>query len=130
MVPTVIQPQIDDDNSAPESISFGEQMECLEIVDGISPMPQETSRQANSQMRLGSLKPRSNMSISGLEPAAEHNMSYMLKAKPDEPVSFYPCISPPANDHIDVGFGRRHGDSFCVCGAIDRQTVIIDVISL
>jgi len=43
MVPAVVQPQTDDDASAPAPTTFGERMECLEIVPGISPMPQGTS---------------------------------------------------------------------------------------
>jgi hypothetical protein len=27
----------------------------------------------------------------------------LLTAKPVEPVSYYPCISPPADSHIDLG---------------------------
>jgi len=67
-------------------------MECHGIVPGISLIPQGTSRQGSSQLRLGSMKPQSTMSISGREPATEHDTSHLLKAKPDEPVSFYPCI--------------------------------------
>jgi hypothetical protein len=57
-------------------------------------------------------------------------MSTLLKMKPDEPVSFYPCIKPPANHHIDFGFGPSYGDGFCVWGGMDGYTVISDVISL
>jgi hypothetical protein len=31
--------------------------------------------------------------------------------------------------HVDIGFGQRHGDSSCICGGIDMQIVIFDVIS-
>ena len=91
-VPVVVQPQTDDDASAPPPTTFGELMERLDIVPGISQMPQGTSRPGSSHIRLGSVKPQSNTSISGLEPAVEPDTSPLLKAKPVEPVSFYPCI--------------------------------------
>jgi len=67
-------------------------MKSLEIVRGISQMPQRTSRPGSSHIRLGSVKSQSNMSISGLKPAAECDTSRLLKANPVEPVSFYHCI--------------------------------------
>ena len=42
-VPAVVQPQMDHDAPAPPPPSFGALMECLEIVPGISQMPQGTS---------------------------------------------------------------------------------------
>ena len=91
-VPVVVQPQTDDDASAPPPTTFGELMERLDIVPGISQMPQGTSRPGSSHIQLGSVKPQSNKSIAGLEPAVEPDTSPLLKAKPVEPVSFYPCI--------------------------------------
>jgi len=91
-VPAVVQQQTDDDAATPVPTTIGELLECLKIVPGISQMPQGTSRPGSSHIRLCSVKPQSNTSISGLEPAAEHDMSSLLKAKPVEPVSFYPCI--------------------------------------
>jgi len=67
-------------------------MERLDIVPGISQMPQGTSRPGSSHIRLGSVKSQSNTTISGLEPDAEADMLPLLKAKPVEPVSFYPCL--------------------------------------
>ena len=67
-------------------------MEKLDIVPGISQMPQGTSRPGSSHIRLGSVKPQSNTTISGLEPATEPDTLRLLKVKPVEPVSFYPCI--------------------------------------
>ena len=43
-VPVVVQPQTDDDTSAPPPTTFGELLERLDIVLGISPMAQGTSR--------------------------------------------------------------------------------------
>jgi len=55
-------------------------------------MPQGTSQPQSSHERLGSVKPKSNLTISGLEAAAEHGTSPLLKVKPVESFSFYPCI--------------------------------------
>jgi len=91
-VPVVVQPQTDDEASAPPPITFGESMERLDIVPGISQVQQGTSRPGSSCIRLGSVKLQSHTSISGLEPAAEPDTSPLLKAKPVEPVSFYRCL--------------------------------------
>jgi len=91
-VPVVVQPQTDDDASAPPPTTFGELIERLDIVPGISQMPQGTSQPRRSHIRLGWVKPQSNTTISGLEPAAELDTLPLLKAKPVEPVSFYPCL--------------------------------------
>jgi hypothetical protein len=109
-VPVLVQPQKDDGTVAPPPTTFGQLMERLDIFPGISEMPQGTSRPASSLIGLGSVKPQSNTSISGLEPAIEPDTSPLLKANPVEPVRFFPCIEPPANHHIDFRFGRRHGD--------------------
>jgi hypothetical protein len=91
-------------------------------------MPEGTSLAGITHIWLGSVKPQSNTSISGLESATETDTSRCLQAKPVAAVSFYPCMLPPANHHIDFGRRRRHGDGFCVSGGIDRQSVIFDVI--
>jgi len=67
-------------------------MERLDIVPGISQMPQGTSRPGISHIRLGSVKPQSNSTISGLDPAAEPDTLPLLEAKPVEPVSIHPCL--------------------------------------
>jgi len=91
-VPAVVQPQTMNDAPAPLPATFGELMESLDIVPGISQRPQGTSRPGSSHIRLGSVKPQSQSSIPSGEPAAEPDSSMLLKAKPVEPVSFYPCI--------------------------------------
>jgi len=126
-VPAVVQPQTADDAAAPVPTIFGELTECLDIVLRISHMLQGTSRPGSSHIRLGSVKPQWNMSIPSLEPAKKPDSSMLLKGKPVEPVNFDPCVEPPAIDHIDFGFGQRHGDGCCACGQIDTQTVIFDV---
>jgi len=129
-VPVVVQPQTDDDASAPPPTTFRKLMERLDIVPGISQMPQGTSRPGSSHIWLCSVKPQWNTSMSRLEPAIEPNTSPLLKAKPVEPEGFYMCIWPAANHHIDFGFRQRHGHGSCVSGGIDRQSVIFDVICL
>jgi len=91
-VPVVVQPQTDDDASAPPPTTFGELMDRLDTVPRISQMPQGTSWPGSSHIRLGSVKPQSNSTISGLEPAAEPNTLPLLNVKPVEPVSIYPCL--------------------------------------
>jgi len=91
-VPAVVQPQTMDDSPAPPTATFGELMESLAIVPGISQRPQGTSRPGSSHIRLRLVKPQSQSSIPSGEPAAEPDSSMLLKAKPVEPVCFYPCI--------------------------------------
>jgi hypothetical protein len=91
-VPAVVQPQTNDDALAPPLATFGKLMESLDIVPGISQRPQGTSRPGRGHIRLGSVKPQSKSSIPSAEPAVEPDSSMLLKAKPVEPVSFYPCI--------------------------------------
>jgi len=91
-VPAIVQPQTMDDAPAPPPATFGEVMESLDNVPGISQKPQMTSRPGSSHIRLGSVKPQSKSSIPCGEPAAEPDSSMLLKAKPVDPVSFYPCI--------------------------------------
>jgi hypothetical protein len=89
-VPAVVQPQTDEDAAAPTPKSFGELMECLDIVPGVPQMPQWTSRPGRSHMTLGSGKVQSNLSILCLAPAPEPDSSLIRNAKPVELVSFDP----------------------------------------
>jgi len=54
-VPAVVLPQTMDDAPAPPPATFGELMESLDIVPGISQRPQGTSRPGSSHIRLGSV---------------------------------------------------------------------------
>jgi len=120
----VVQPLMND-NAPPHSpTTFAELMVSLDSVPGIS---QGTSRAGSSHIRLGSVRPQSKSSIPSREPAAEPDSSPLLKAKPVEPLSFYPCLWPPANYQIDIRFWWRDGDGSCVCGRMQMQTVIFDV---
>jgi len=123
-VPAIVQQRPNDDAPLHPPTTSAELMESLNIVPGIL---EGTSRPGSNHIRLGSVKPQSKSSIPSGEPAAEPDSSPLLKAKPVEPVSFYPCIWPPANYHIDIGFRGRDGDGSCVCGRIDMHNVILNV---
>jgi len=88
----VVQPQTNDDALAPPPTTFGELMESLDILTGIWQTPQGTSRLGSSHNRLCSVKSEWKSSILSGEPATEPDSSMLLKAKPVEQVSFYPCI--------------------------------------
>jgi hypothetical protein len=87
-----VQPETDDDTSAPPPTTFGELMDRRDIVPGILQMPEATSLAGITHIWLGSVKPQSNTSISGLESATETDTSRLLQAKPVVTVSFYPCM--------------------------------------
>ena len=95
-VPAVVQPQTNYDAPSPPPTTFGELMESLNILHGISQRLQGTSRPGSSHVRLGLVKPQSKSSIPSGEPAAEPDSSTLLKATPVElvssvePVIFYP----------------------------------------
>jgi hypothetical protein len=90
-------------------------------------MPQQSFRPGSSHFRLGSVKPHVKSSISSGESAAESDSSLVLKAKPVEPVIYYPRVLLPVNNHMDIGFRWRDGDGSCICGRIAIQKVIFDV---
>jgi len=90
-VSAIFQPQTNGDAPAHLPTTFGELMDSLDIVHAKSQSPQGTSRPGSSHISLGSVKPQSKSSIPSGEPAAEPDSSTLLKAKPVEPVSFYPC---------------------------------------
>jgi len=54
MVPAVIQPQMENHSTWSGLTTFGELMETLDTIFGISQIPQVTSRPGSSHMRLGS----------------------------------------------------------------------------
>ena len=94
-VPAGIKSETDHVAAAPSPTRFGELLETLDIVPGISPMPQCTSRPASSHMRVGSGKPKSPERISSFPPGAKPDSSQMTYATPVQPVSAYHCILPP-----------------------------------
>jgi len=91
-VPAVVQPQTNDDILAPPPGTFGELMESLDIVPGISQRPQGPSRPGSSHIRLGLVKPQPKSSTPCGVPASEPDSSTLLKANPVEGASFYPWI--------------------------------------
>jgi len=94
-VQAVIKSQTDHVAVAPPPTSFGELLETLDIIPGISRMPQCTSRPESSHMRVGSGKPKSPERISCLLPGAESDSSQITYATPVQPASAYHCILPP-----------------------------------
>jgi hypothetical protein len=88
----VVQLQTDDVAPAPALTTCGECVECVENVPGISQSPQGTSRPRTSHVRLGLVKPQSNMSIPSLAPDGEPDSSPLLQVKPVETGSFYSSI--------------------------------------
>jgi len=91
-VTAVVQPQTNDDAPAPPPTTFGELMETLDTVPGISQRPQGTSQPGNSKIRLGSVKPQWKSIISSGEPAEEPDSSTLLNAKRVDPASVHTCI--------------------------------------
>ena len=93
-VPAVVKSHSDKDAANPAPSTFGELMESLDIIPGISQMPHGTSRPGSSHLRLGSGRPQSNKRIVSLPPDVEPDSSLSKKTKPIEPVSLYSCIFP------------------------------------
>jgi hypothetical protein len=94
-VQAVVKPQTNYGVAAPALTTFGELMECLDIVPRRSQILQGTSRPGSTHMRVGSGMPQSDTCIPGLGPTTEVDSSPMVNAKPIEPVSIYPCTTPP-----------------------------------
>jgi hypothetical protein len=87
-VPAVVQPQTNSDALPAPTTTFGELMESLDKVPGISQRPHGTCRTGGRHIRLGLVQPQSKLSTPSGEPAAEPDLSMLLKAKPVEPVIF------------------------------------------
>jgi hypothetical protein len=85
---------MDDDTVALAPTTFGEHMESLAVVPGMSQMTKGTPRPGSSRVRLGSGKPLLHSDFSALESPAEYVSSPILNAMPVEPVSFCPCLLP------------------------------------
>jgi len=65
--------QINDDAAAPAPTTLGELIDFVDIVPGISQMPQGTSRPGSCHVWLGSGKPQLHTVIAGLAPTTEPN---------------------------------------------------------
>jgi len=94
-VPAIIKSQTDHVAAAPSPTTFGELLETLDIVPGISPMLQCTSRPGSSHMKVGSGKLKSPERISSFPPGAESDLLLMTYATPVQSASAYHCILPP-----------------------------------
>jgi len=94
-VQAIIKSQTDHVAVAPPPTTFEELLETLDIIPGISRMPQCTSQPESSHMRVGSGKPKSPECISSLLPGAEYDSSQITYATPVQPGSTYHCILPP-----------------------------------
>ena len=91
-VAAVVMPQTDTTAATPSPTTFGELMRVLDLVPWQSQMPQVTSRQRSSQMRLGSEKPQTDNHIVSNMPDAVPDSSQMEIATPVQQVSFYPSV--------------------------------------
>jgi len=72
-VPAVIKSHTDKEAANPAPSKFGEVMESLDIIPGISRMPHGTSRPGSSHLRLGSGRLQLNKRIASLSPNGEPN---------------------------------------------------------
>jgi len=124
-VPPVVEPPTDTTAATPSLTTSGELMQVPDIISGQLQMPQVTSRQGSSQMRLSSERPEPDNHIVSQMPDSMRNPSQMENAKPDQPISLN-----LANYHIEIGFRRRHGDGSGVAGGADSQIAIFDDESL
>jgi len=94
-VRAVVKLWTDDDAAAPAQTTYGEVMECIDIVPRISQMLQGTSRPGSGHIGLRSWKPQSNMSLSSPAPTAKLDSSISQNVQPVDFVSFHPCMWSP-----------------------------------
>ena len=91
-VPAVVQPQIDSTAATPSQTTFEELMQVLDIIPRQSHMPQATSRQGSSQMRLGLDKPQVDNHIVSLKPDGLPDSSQEVTVTPLQPVNIHPSV--------------------------------------
>jgi len=70
-------------------------MQALDIIPGQSQMPQMTSRQGSSEMRLGSEEPQEDNCIVPSMPDPEPDLSQIKIGKTVQHSSFYPWMKCP-----------------------------------
>jgi hypothetical protein len=85
----------DDDTASHAPTTFGDLLECLDIVRRISEIPHGTPRPRSSHLRLGTRKRQSNTIIPGLAPYADPDLLSFLIVKSVELVCIHPSILPP-----------------------------------
>ena len=88
-VPDVIKSQTEHVAVAPPQTTYGELIETLDMVPGISRMPPYTARPGSSHVRVGSGKPKSPEHRSSHTPAVECDWSLIWFLTPVQPVSAY-----------------------------------------
>ena len=91
-VPAVVKPQTDTTAATPSPTTFGELMQGVDILPRQSEIPQVTSRQGSSQMRMGSERHHADNHIVSLMPEALPDSSQMQIMMPVQPVNLYPSI--------------------------------------
>jgi len=129
-VQAVMKPPTYTTAATPSPTTFAELMQVLDRVPGQSLVPHVTSRQGCSQRRLD------------LETPQEDNLHSIFHAWCDAQfITEGDCqssltrehlpqrIASLAAYHIEIGFGRRHGDGSCHSGKIYRQIGTYDNVS-
>jgi len=91
-VPAVFKRQMDYVTAVPALTTFAEKMEPLEIVPGISQIPQETSQWGCCQMKLWSGNPQSYKWKASLMPGGVPDSSPIHKAMHVDRIRFHPGI--------------------------------------
>jgi len=84
------KPQTDTTAATASPTTFGELLQLLDIVHRHSQMPQVTSRQGGSQLRLGSEEPPADNHIVYLIPDTVPSLSQGEIVTPIQPMSIYP----------------------------------------
>jgi len=125
-VSAVVKSPTDQVAAAPPLTTFGELIECLDIVSGISRMPEDTSRPGSGHMRLHSTKPQSTKRITPPRPCAESDLPQIKYAMPVEPVRFYYCILP----HKPITILKSDSDEEMVPAAESVEELIRKLIFL
>jgi len=93
-VPAVVTLDTDYDAANPAPTKFGEHMESLDIIPGVSWMQKGTSRPGRSHIRLGSGRPQSPECIASLAHNVKSDSSVIKNQKPVQTVCHCPCICP------------------------------------
>jgi len=94
-VPRVMKSETEHVAAATPPTTLGALVGTLDIVTGISWMPQCPSQPESRHMRVGSGTPKSPEHTSSLPPGADSDLSQIMYATQVQPVSTYQCILPP-----------------------------------
>jgi len=91
-VPAAGMPQTESTEATPSLTTFWKLLQALHIFLGQSQIPQLTSRQGSTQMRLASEQPLADNHIVLPMPTVVLNLLALDIAMPVLPVCFYPCL--------------------------------------